>query len=156
MKTVVIEDKPEMEAIISQCEICHVGVIDEKGRPYVIPMNFGYQNNTIYFHSAPQGHIIDILNANNKVCVTFTGKHELVYQHPEVACSYRMKAKSVIVRGHIEFVNEFDEKVKVLNIIMNHYSAREFKYSDPAVRNVKIWKVEIDNISAKEYGAPHK
>lgn len=156
MKTVVIEDKAEIEAIISQCNICHVGVIDEKGEPYVIPMNFGYQNNVIYFHSAPQGHIIDILNANNKVCVTFVGSQELVYQHPEIACSYRMKVKSVIARGRAVFIDELDEKVKALNIIMNHYLAKDFKYSDPAVRNVKIWKVEIDNISAKEYGAPHK
>ena len=30
-----------------------------------------------------------------------------------------------------------------LDIIMRHYTDNAFSYSDPAVRNVKVWKVEI-------------
>ena len=132
MKTIALEDKADIEAIISRCDICYVGMVDKEGFPYVIPMNFGYKDNTLYLHSAPTGHIIDIL-----------------------ACSYRMKAKSVICRGKVEFVEELDEKRNILDIIMLHYSGRMFEYGDPAVRNVKIWKVCIEEISAKEYGAPH-
>lgn len=39
---------------------------------------------------------------------------------------------------------------------MKHYSSREFVYSDPAVRNVKIWEIPISSVTAKEYAAPHK
>ena len=155
MKTIALEDKADIEAIISRCDICYVGMVDKEGFPYVIPMNFGYKDNTLYLHSAPTGHIIDILDSNNHVCITFSIDHELVFQHPKVAWSYRMKAKSVICRGKVEFVEELDEKRNILDIIMLHYSGRMFEYGDPAVRNVKIWKVCIEEISAKEYGAPH-
>lgn len=156
MKTLVIEDKKEIEEIISQCKICYVGMIDEEGTPYVIPMNFGYREHVVYLHSAPIGHVINCLNANNQICITFCVEPQLVFQHPEVACSYRMKAKSVIVKGKVEFIDEFEEKRKALDIIMSHYSSREFAYGEPAVRNVKIWRVKMDRVSAKEYGAPHK
>ena len=42
-----------------------------------------------------------------------------------------------------------------LDIIMKQYSDKEFRYSDPAVKNVKIWIVEMDEVTCKEFGAPH-
>ena len=119
-------------------------------------MNFCYQEGVIYLHSGPTGSSIDMLERNNNVCITFSTDHELVFQHPKVACSYRMKAKSVICRGKVGFIEDMDSKREALNIIMKHYSSREFVYSDPAVRNVKIWEIPISSVTAKEYAAPHK
>lgn len=53
MKTVIIENKEQVEEIISRCDICFVGITDLEGNPYVIPMNFGYQDGVIYLHSGP-------------------------------------------------------------------------------------------------------
>ena len=156
MKTVIIEDQQRVEEIISRCDICFVGITDQEGNPYVIPKNFGYQEGVIYLHSGPTGSSIDMLERNNNVCITFSTDHELVFQHPKVACSYRMKAKSVICRGKVGFIEDMDSKREALNIIMKHYSSREFVYSDPAVRNVKIWEIPISSVTAKEYAAPHK
>jgi nitroimidazol reductase NimA-like FMN-containing flavoprotein (pyridoxamine 5'-phosphate oxidase superfamily) len=156
MKTVILEEQEIVENIISQADICYVGMVDEQNAPYVIPMNFGYKDGVIYLHSGPTGHSIDILKVNNHVCITFSIDHELVFQHPQVACSYRMKAKSVICRGKVCFIENLDDKRDALNIIMSHYSDKTFEYSEPAVKNVKIWEIPIDSISAKEYGVPHK
>ena len=155
MKTIIIEDQARVEEIISRCDICFVGITDLEGNPYVIPMNFGYRNGVIYLHSGPTGSSIDMLERNNNVCITFSTDHELVFQHPKVACSYRMKAKSVICRGAVNYIDNMDDKREALHIIMQHYSSREFTYSDPAVRNVKIWEVAINKVTAKEYAAPH-
>lgn len=156
MKTVVHKDKEQIESIIGRCDVCFVGMADVDGTPYVLPMNFGYSDGVIYLHSAQEGRCISILERNPKVCVTFSTDHELVFQHPKVACSYRMRSKSVIAWGKVEFEEEFDKKVEALNIIMSQYSDKSFRYGDPAVRNVKIWRVAIDEISCKEFGAPHK
>ena len=53
------------------------------------------------------------------------------------------------------FEEDFAEKERILNVIMRQYIDKEFKYSEPAVNNVKIWKVNIDTISAKEFGVRH-
>lgn len=155
MKTVAIEDQQRVEEILSRCDICFVGITDLEGNPYVIPMNFGYRDGVIYLHSGPTGSSIDMLGRNNNVCIAFSVDHELVFQHPKVACSYRMKAKSVICRGQVNFIDNLDDKREALNILMAHYSSREFIYSDPAVRNVKIWEVPIEKVTAKEYAVPH-
>lgn len=156
MKTLVHTDKELIEETISKCSICYVGLADTDGTPYVLPMNFGYQGGTVYLHSAPEGRCISILESNPKVCITFSTDHDLVFQHPEVACSYRMRSKSVLCWGEVQFEENFDKKTEALNIIMKQYSDKDFSYSDPAVKNVKIWIVELDKISCKEFGVPHK
>lgn len=155
MQTLNHTDKEVIEAIIRKCDLCFIGVVDPDNKPYVLPMNFGYRDNVIYLHSAPEGRIIDIIENNNHICVTFSTDNELVFQHPEVACSYRMKSKSVVAMGQVEFVEDMDAKREALDILMETYIDKKFKYNDPAVRNVKIWKIPVDSISCKEFGAPH-
>lgn len=156
MKTLTITDKAEIEAIIARSKVCYVGLADTDGTPYVLPMNFGYRDNMIYLHSAQEGTSIDILSRNNRICITFSIDHSLVFQHPKVACSYRMKSKSVMAWGKVQYEEDFDRKVEMLNIIMKQYSDKEFTYSEPAVVNVKVWKVAIEKITCKAFGAPHK
>lgn len=156
MKTVILEDQDNVEEIISKSDVCYVGMVDQMNNPYVLPMNFGYKEGVIYLHSGPTGSCIDVLNHNNNVCITFSIDHQLVFQHPKVACSYRMKSKSAICRGQVEFIEDLEEKRNALHIIMAQYSDKEFEYSDPAIRNVKIWKIPIQSMSAREYGVPHK
>lgn len=155
MQTLAHNDPQVIEAVIRKSDICFIGVADENNTPYVLPMNFGYAENVIYLHSAPHGRVIDILNRNNQICVTFSIDHELAFQHPKVACSYRMKSKSVVAFGRVQFIDDLEEKRVALNIIMAQYSDMQFSYNDPAVKNVKVWKVPVDGITCKEFGAPH-
>lgn len=156
MITVTIEEREVIDRIIRKNVVCFVGLIDLKGNPYVIPMNFGYEGDTLYLHSGPESSSVEALKKNPNVCITFSEGHELIHQNEEVACSYRMKSSSVICRGKVVFENDFDKKKECLAIIMKQYSDRDFKYSDPAVRNVLIWKVEIEEVSSKIFGTPHK
>lgn len=155
MRTLFIEEREKIESVFSRCEICYIGMVDEDGSPYVIPMNFGYRDGVVYLHSGPTGRCIDILQKNNRVCICFSTDHELVFQHPKVACSYRMKAKSIVCYGEVGFIDDPEEKRQALDLIMHHYSGRDFQYSEPALKNVRIWEVPIGKITAKEYGVPH-
>lgn len=55
MKTIVIEDKQRIESIILQADACFVGITDLEGNPYVVPMNFGYENDTLTSIPVPKG-----------------------------------------------------------------------------------------------------
>lgn len=156
MKTVTRNEKQAIEALISECDTCYVGMADTDGTPYVIPMNFGYEDNVIYLHSAPEGRSISILGRNPKVCLTFCSNMRLAYQNEQVACSYRIKGASVIAEGRVVFEEDFDGKVKALDIIMRQYTERPFTYGAPAVRNVKIWKVAIESVCRKDFGVPYR
>lgn len=152
MKTFSIEEQERIETVIRTCKLCFAGMSDENGTPYVLPMNFGYDDGVIYLHSAQEGRSIRALEKNPRLCVTFCTDPELIRQHPEVACSYRMKAASAICEGKVTFVDDFAEKERILHIIMRQYTDKKFTYSVPAVNNVKIWEMKIERLSAKEFG----
>lgn len=152
MKNRIIGLKEEIERIVAKCEVCYVAMVDEENKPYVIPMNFGYKDNCIYLHSSKTGKKIDILEKNNNVCVSFSTDHLLRWQSENMACSYSMKYRSVLAFGKVEFVENSNQKIEALNIIMSQYTKKEFSYSDPAVEDVKVFKVFVEKLEGRAYG----
>lgn len=152
MRTLFIKEKSEIEAIIKACKTCYLAM-SENNQPYILPMNFALEADTVILHSAQSGRMWETLKKNPKVCINWTLGEELKYQDVQVGCSYRVKSKSVLVEGNVEFIDDYDEKYRLLKLLMRQYSDREFKFSAPAVKNVGILKVYIKKISAKEFGA---
>lgn len=152
MKNRPLTHKPELEEIIRKCDVCYIGMVDQENKPYVLPLNFGYEDGCIYLHGAPEGKKIDVLKNNPVVCVVFSTDHELRYVNEEVACSWGMRYRSVLAYGKVEFIDEHEDKIKALNIVMANYSDREFTYNDPAVRDVKTFKVVVARMDGRAYG----
>ncbi len=152
MRTLFIENREEINKIIQACKTCYLAM-SENDHPYVLPMNFALDENTIILHSAQFGRMWETLKRNPNVCINWTLGEELAWQDERVGCSYRVKSKSAIVEGVAEMVDDYDEKVRCLELLMAQYSDREFKFNAPAVKNVGIIKVRIQHISAKEFGA---
>lgn len=150
MRTTVLTDRNQIDRIISQCDICFVGMNGEDGVPYVIPMNFGYDGSDFILHSAREGKHLKLLAADNRVSLTFCTERTLRCQHPDVACSYSMESASVLCTGVVSFVpdDDLDEKARALNVLMRNYVSRDFVYSEPALRNVKVWKVKAETLTA--------
>lgn len=156
MGTIPAEERERVERVINESVLCHVGMVDETGAPYVLPMSFGYEGGVVYLHSAHEGRCISILKKNPRVCITFCTAPSLLWQNEEVACSYGMRGSSVICHGRVVFEEVHEEKVRALNVIMRQYTDRDFSYSEPAVNSVKVWKVVVEKASAREFGAPSK
>lgn len=152
MATITITEAAEIEAIIRKCPYCMVGITDPEGNPYVIPMNFGYQDGVIYLHLGAGGGKVKMVERHPRVCITFCEGHELVCRNPEVACNYSMKSRSVVCRGDVRFVEDMNEKRRALDAIMKQYVSNEFKYNEPAVRNVVIWEVKVEKMTCKSFG----
>jgi nitroimidazol reductase NimA-like FMN-containing flavoprotein (pyridoxamine 5'-phosphate oxidase superfamily) len=152
MKNRVLTFKKELEDIIQKCQFCNLAMVDKDNKPYVIPMNFGYKDDSIYLHGSRTGKKNDLLRKNPSVCLSFSTDHELRYVNEEVACSWAMRYRSVLLYGKVEFIDEPDEKIKGLNIIMAHYSEHEFSYNDPAIRDVQVYRVVIEKMEGRAYG----
>jgi hypothetical protein len=153
MRTLKITNKQEIDGIIQSCRTCFLGLSDNNNKPYVIPMNFGYDGQFIYLHSGQDGRKWDIMKKNNKACITFCLGDELAWQNEEVACSYRVKSKTVIAEGTIEFIDDDEEKIKAIDVLMAQYSKSTFKYSKPAIKNVGVYKLKIEQMEARKFGA---
>lgn len=152
MRTVSIKDREDIYNIIRACKTCYLAMSENKN-PYVLPMNFALDKDSVILHSAQSGRMWETLKTNPSVCINWTLGEELVWQDVRVGCSFRVKSKSVLVEGKANLVEDFDEKTRLLKVLMSQYSKREFKFSKPSVENVGIIMVPIEKISAKEFGA---
>ncbi len=151
LKNREIHNYTEIEEIINKADICHIGLVDGD-KPYVLPFNFAYQNRVIFLHTAPEGKKNDVIEKNNNICISFDIDTKLSFRNEEMACSYSMKYRSVVLSGKAMLINDYDEKVRVMNLIMVKYTGKEFTYNAPAINNIKIYKVEIEEITGKKFG----
>ena len=152
MKKRQLTFKPELESIIAKCEICNLAMVDEDGSPYVLPMNFGYKDDYVYFHCSRTGKKIDILTKNPRVCISFSADHDLKWVNEEVACSWSMRYRSVLAYGNVEFVDDFVQKEEALRVFMKNYSDIDFSFNDPAVKDLHIFRVNIEKLHGRALG----
>ncbi|MCX7747812.1 MAG: pyridoxamine 5'-phosphate oxidase family protein [Clostridia bacterium] len=145
-----VTDKTEIESILHEADVLRLAMCDQN-LPYMVPMNFGYKDNTFYLHAAREGKKIDILQNNPQVCFEVDIRHELVTG--ELACNWGMKYKSVIGFGKAYFIEDFSAKKQALDIIMEKYSGKSsFQYAEKAIESICIIKIEIDHMTGKKSG----
>lgn len=140
----------ELLDIIQECRICHLGMQDDKGI-YIVPLNYGfeYQDNqlSLYFHSAKVGRKIDALKLNPNVCIEMDCDHRLI--EGEKACDYSFGFKSIIGNGQASIVEEYNEKLKGLQLLMRHETMKEFEFDAKMVNMVTVMKVVVQEFSGK-------
>ena len=145
-----IEDKEVIESILKRAIVCRIA-LSEDNMPYIVPLNFGYKNNFLYFHSAKEGRKIDMIRKNNTVCFAIDSDTELL--KGEKPCKWSMKYYSVIGFGKAFLVEDLEGKREALDIIMEHYSGRSScEYPEELVNNVTIIKVQIERMTGKKSG----
>lgn len=149
------KQQERLEKIINKSDVCSVAMVDDS-MPYIVTMNFGYQEKTIYLHSDKIGYKIDVLKRNNNVSIMFYTDTDIFARNEQIGCSWRMKYKSVVAFGKVEFIEDFEEKKNALDILMRNYTDIEIKYSKPAIDNVLVMKVPIKKWSGRSFEHPNE
>ncbi len=142
-----IKDEKSIREIISNSLICRLGIFDDD-YPYIVPMNYGYHNNALYFHCAGEGKKIELLRRNNKVCFEIEQSSEIIKD--PVSCNWTMKYCSVIGYGIIEILSDHESKKEGLDIIMRHYGKNDNTYKQKVIEEMLILKLSITSLRAKK------
>lgn len=142
-----ITDVREIRAIIAACAYCDLALVDGKA-PYVVPMCFGMEVDTVYMHAATEGAKLDILQANPQASLCFVSQSEAYLR--EDACPSGMHYRSAIVKGRARLVSDAAEVRRGLDAIMAQYGyVGQPEYSDASVATIRVIAVDIIQITAK-------
>ncbi len=144
-----IKEKEAIESIIRRSLVCRLGLADAD-QPYVVPLCFGYENSTIYFHGALEGRRIDIIRKNANVCCEFEAEAEVM--PAEEVCQWAVKYQSVIAFGKAAVVESTEGKTRALAVIMRQYSNEEFQFPRDTVEKTAVIKVDIESMTGKQSG----
>ena len=145
-----VKDIQEIIAIIDKCDVCRLALNDD-GFPYIVPLNFGvsYENERIelIFHSALEGHKLDLIRKDNRASFEMDCSHQLQYFEDRGYCTYSYE--SVIGRGRITILDD-DAKAAALEQLMRHYHKGEAAHFNPAaIPRTTVFKLIVEEITGK-------
>lgn len=132
--------------ILEKGEVCQLALVAQ-GEPYLVTMNYGYRDSTLYFHCAKAGKKLELLEQNNRVCFTVM-EHGPVLP-AEVACDFTMKYRSVVGYGSARMIEGHEEKYAALGIIMAQYAPGEFEFREGMLATTTVFAVDVSSMSAK-------
>jgi nitroimidazol reductase NimA-like FMN-containing flavoprotein (pyridoxamine 5'-phosphate oxidase superfamily) len=138
----------EIESILNDAAVCRIGLADGD-EPYIVPVCFGYMDNTIYLHSAMAGKKILMLEKNPRCCFEVDQCDSII--RTDSPCAWGMRYRSVIGFGRASFIKDAEEKKTGLNCIMHHYGSEVHQFSDDDIRNVWVTRINIDSMTGKKY-----
>ena len=142
-----IRTRDAIDAVIFDCQVCHLAMAREN-QPYLVPLSYGYDGRHIYFHTAPQGHKIECLKANPRVCFQMERRVRLI-NDADNPCRWTFHFESVVGQGTASEIRELVEKRNGLNQITAHYGAAPVAYNEAALAALSVWRIAISSVTGK-------
>ena len=145
-----IKEFNEIIEVMKSCDVCRLA-LNDGGYPYILPLNFGIEvvdgKLNLYFHSALEGHKVDLIKKDNRASFEMDCRHQLQYFEEKGYCT--MSYESVIGRGRIRILDE-EEKMDALMKLMDHYHMGKDAYFNPAaIPRTLVYVLEVEKITAK-------
>jgi nitroimidazol reductase NimA-like FMN-containing flavoprotein (pyridoxamine 5'-phosphate oxidase superfamily) len=145
-----VEDRSVVEAILDAGLVAHVGVVDESGQPYVVPVAYARDGDRLLFHGSTGSRLFRRLAEGAPTCVTITLLDGLVLARSAFESS--MNYRGVMALGTCK-VLEGDERDDALRRISDHLlPGRWGDIRPPSKKEIAatlVLALPLDEVSAK-------
>lgn len=143
-------EKAAVHAVLDAGLVASVAFVED-GRPVVVPMIYGRENETIFLHGARKARVIRLLESTPQACVNVTLLDGIVFARS--AFNSSMNYRSATVFGAPELIEGDTAKLHAMHVISEHtMPGRWDELREPLEREVKMTGVislSIDSASAK-------
>lgn len=136
-----------VEEFLLENNVGHLGTFNPDGSPYVVPINYAYKNGAFLLHCAKQGHKLENLRNNHKICFEVS-RHYSTNKSEHSCSSWVVKYKSVIAFGRAVFPKE-DAKRKLLQDFTSFYTDQEVSLSEEGVKRTCVIVLEVEHMTGK-------
>lgn len=136
-------DKEKIEAFLRKVRVGHLGMVDGQ-LPYVVPLNFVWTNEKLYFHGATDGRRNQVMSTNPEVCFTVCEEYGTITD--PVPAKTDTAYMSVMIFGKAEPITDLDEATHMLQEMMNKYV--------PGYYNRPLSKQHVDKYRSAVFGGP--
>ena len=138
-----IENRERIDDFISGSQVVRIGMIS-RGEPYIVPVNFVYQDRTVYFHCARTGRKYSSLESGSRVCLEFDEMHGINVTGADTWYT------SVLAWGNAVIVQERSLCRKVLEMLVKKYLGTEVEITDAMLDRTCIAGVCVEEVTGKE------
>lgn len=145
-----VTDRQEILSIIRKCDVCRLALNDD-GYPYVLPLNFGLIDDgetvELIFHSALEGHKVDLINADNRASFEMDCSHQLQYFEEKGYCTFSYE--SVMGRGRITILEDSEKEEALKHLMEQYHPGKNAYFNRAAIPRTLVYKLTIEEMTAK-------
>ncbi|PLR81555.1 pyridoxamine 5'-phosphate oxidase family protein [Bacillus sp. V33-4] len=151
-----VQDEGKSNEFLLKSRIGYLGLSDGQ-TPYVIPLNFIWHEQAIYFHGASEGRKITIINNNPLACFNVCEEYGTMVD--PVPAKTDTAYFSVVIQGKLSKVTGPAAATAVMQCMLQKYvpnyydqplaEAHVVKYRSSLGSKTAIYKLEPDFVSAK-------
>lgn len=141
-------NRSEIDAIIRKSKVCRIAMAYQHS-PYLVPVCFGYDGNSIFIHTAITGEKIQYFEKNNQICFEFESDVRVIPDDKN-PCKWTMSYKTVIGFGTITELNLVNEKIYGLNQIYKQYAGHDWDFQGISLEKLRVWKIDIQRMTGKQ------
>jgi nitroimidazol reductase NimA-like FMN-containing flavoprotein (pyridoxamine 5'-phosphate oxidase superfamily) len=149
-------ERGEIDAILDEGLVCHIGFVGDGGHPVVIPTTYARDGDSLVVHGSPASRMLRSLKGGVDMCLTVTLIDGMVLARS--AFHHSMNYRSVVVFGRAEAITEQDEKRRALEVLVDHLvpgrTASARGPSEHELRSTLVLRLPLDEASAKVRTGP--
>jgi len=146
----IITDLHEVIRVINDCKLCHVAMFDGE-RPRMFTMNFGFDferySFSFYFLGAHDAEGLKIIEEDVPVVFELDGNYQHIASDDPTIDGYVYS--SVRGNGFIEPIEEPENRLKAMNLIMQHQSGRPYTGGPEGIEEVQLYQLFVADLVAK-------
>jgi nitroimidazol reductase NimA-like FMN-containing flavoprotein (pyridoxamine 5'-phosphate oxidase superfamily) len=144
-----ITEVAELYQIIDEASVLRLAMVDE-GRPYVVPLNFAREGDTLWMHCATAGRKLECLRREPAVCVEVDRFVEIVEGSGSDPCTWTARYESVIGFGMAEIIEVEEDRIHGLLAIMGKYSGRgDWTFPREMLGKIEVLCVHLESFTGK-------
>jgi nitroimidazol reductase NimA-like FMN-containing flavoprotein (pyridoxamine 5'-phosphate oxidase superfamily) len=144
-------DRAVIDAILDEGLIAHLGIVDERGQPLVVPTLHARDGDLLYLHGSTASRTLRSLAGGAQACLTVSLIDGLVLAR--AAMHHSANYRSVMILGQARTVEDPAEKLVALEAVVEHIvPGRWAEVRGPSANELKATSVlamKIEEASAK-------
>ena len=152
MPSIIMDEKKSIALLlrVSEGRLATCG----NDQPYITPVNFVYDDYSIFIHTGFKGRKLDNIKNNPNVCFEVSKPGKII--PTEKACTYSFNYISVLVFGKAFAVDSAEEKLAAINLLIAKYAPDGTSLEELTPKNisgVNVVQIKISEITGKKYSS---
>ncbi|MFC5446763.1 pyridoxamine 5'-phosphate oxidase family protein [Paenibacillus aestuarii] len=150
-------DTATIQHFLDQARTGFLGLSSDD-HPYVVPLNFVWKDEAIYFHGAAGGRKIEVIQMNPQACFTVSEEYGTITD--PVPANTDTAYMSVMIFGTVERVSDITEATAAMQGMLNKYVPGYYdkplaqshleRYVSSMGSKTAVFKLVASSLSAKE------
>lgn len=133
--------------LLQTAEYGVLSMVDRDRKPYGIPVNFVFDEESIYIHCATEGRKLDIVECYEDVSFCIVGQVNLLPSR------FTTEYESVVLTGEATIITSEEERMHALELLLQKYSPNDkkvgMKYAHASSARTVIIRIDINAYSGK-------